>query len=95
MGITQEEIKSDGQEISTIEWQELKNEFRLFSDYKNHLRATLRATLGFNVFLFHLERLNSEKTDKTKLTRDDPCIFQRFTQQVFFATAGLILTCRK
>ena len=27
-------IKSDGQEISTIEWQELKNEFRLFSDYK-------------------------------------------------------------
>ena len=27
-------FKSDGQEISTIEWQELKNEFRLFSDYK-------------------------------------------------------------
>ena len=27
-------VKSDGQEISTIEWQELKNEFRLFSDYK-------------------------------------------------------------
>ena len=26
-------FKSDGQEISTIEWQELKNEFRLFSDY--------------------------------------------------------------
>ena len=38
MGITQEEIKSDGQEILTIEWQELKNEFRLFSDYKNLLR---------------------------------------------------------
>ena len=31
-------IKSDGQEISTIEWQELKNEFRLFSDYKKLLR---------------------------------------------------------
>ena len=31
-------FKSDGQEISTIEWQELKNEFRLFSDYKKLLR---------------------------------------------------------
>ena len=29
--------KSDGQEISTIEWQELKNEFSLFSDYKKLL----------------------------------------------------------
>ena len=32
-------FKSDGQEISTIEWQELKNEFRLFSDYKKLLRT--------------------------------------------------------
>ena len=32
------QFKSDGQEISTIEWQELKNEFRLFSDYKKLLR---------------------------------------------------------
>ena len=31
-------IKSDGQEISTIEWQELKNEIRLFSDQKKLLR---------------------------------------------------------
>ena len=31
-------FKSGGQEISTIEWQELKNEFRLFSDYKKLLR---------------------------------------------------------
>ena len=31
-------LKSDGQEISTIEWQELKNEFCLFSDYKKLLR---------------------------------------------------------
>ena len=31
-------FKRDGQEISTIEWQELKNEFRLFSDYKKLLR---------------------------------------------------------
>jgi len=37
MGITREEIKSDGQEISTIEWQELKNEFHLLSDYKKLL----------------------------------------------------------
>ena len=31
-------FKSDGQEISTIEWQELKNDFRLFSDHKKLLR---------------------------------------------------------
>ena len=31
-------FKSDGQEILTIEWQELKNDFRLFSDYKKLLR---------------------------------------------------------
>ena len=54
-------FESDGQGISTIEWQGLKNEFRLFSDYKKLLR-----TEEFNVFIFLPERFNSEKTEKNE-----------------------------
>ena len=35
--LTQEEFKSDGQEISTIEWQELKNRFPSFFVYNQLL----------------------------------------------------------
>ena len=41
-------LKSDGQEISTIEWQELKNEFRLFSDYKKLLRIEEIQCISFS-----------------------------------------------